>query len=463
MGSFSLSGLAPGSDTVYVDPSCYGTNRSNVYAKQVIDAVLVTADQNTVISIPALSIFGSITGTVLSPTSANLSGVCVYAINTSSGQTMRRPRAPMEFIRLRIWRLVPTTCISIQPATTPSSRLLAAQLQTGETVTSGQTTLVGIQLVNAGTISGEITSSSIGVSGVCVSATSTGVGGTDSATTESDGTYEIYGLYPATYSIQVDPSCNNTVSTTLASVILPTSQMVTGGGAITGVDDALTAGPGAPTITSASAGNSSASISWTAGATNGSAITGYTVNDSYTSYNGSSYSTTTASNVCTGSTTSTATSCVISGLINGQSYTFSVAAINGVGTGAFSGASSAVTPSATTPGTPTIGTVVAGNASVTVNWSAPSSNGGSSLTGYTVTSTPAVTTPAACSTSLSGSSTSCVFTGLTNGRELHLQRRGRQRCGNGKLLERFVECHARDHAQCTDDRHGRGRQRVGHR
>ena len=53
--------------------------------------------------------------------------------------------------------------------------------------------------------------------------------------------------------------------------------------------------------------------------------------------------------------------------------------------------------------------------SATVTWTAPTVTGGSGITGYTVTSSPSVTTPAACSTSLNGSSTSCVFTGLTTG------------------------------------------------
>ena len=81
---------------------------------------------------------------------------------------------------------------------------------------------------------------------------------------------------------------------------------------------------------------------------------------------------------------STATTQTVTGLTNGTAYTFKVAAINGVGTGAQSGASNSVTP-ATIPGAPTIGTATRGNASVVVNWTAPASNGGSAITGYVVT------------------------------------------------------------------------------
>ena len=64
-------------------------------------------------------------------------------------------------------------------------------------------------------------------------------------------------------------------------------------------------------------------------------------------------------------------------------------------------------PPATAPGTPSNASAVAGNATATVSWTAPVSNGGSAITGYTVTSNPGVLT---CSTS----TTSCVVTGLTN-------------------------------------------------
>lgn len=51
---------------------------------------------------------------------------------------------------------------------------------------------------------------------------------------------------------------------------------------------------------------------------------------------------------------------------------------------------------ATVPGAPTGVSAVAGNASATVSWSAPGSDGGSPITGYTVTSSPGAKT---CTTS----------------------------------------------------------------
>ena len=63
-----------------------------------------------------------------------------------------------------------------------------------------------------------------------------------------------------------------------------------------------------------------------------------------------------------------ATSVTVSGLTNGTTYTFTVAATNAVGTGPASAASNAVTPTGpTVPGAPTGVSAVAGNGSATVS------------------------------------------------------------------------------------------------
>ncbi len=96
--------------------------------------------------------------------------------------------------------------------------------------------------------------------------------------------------------------------------------------------------PAAPTGVSASPGNGSASVSWTAPADGGSPITSYTV----TPYAGSNAL---ASTTVTG--TPPATSTTIGGLTNGTAYTFTVTATNAVGTGSASSPSNSVTPTAT--------------------------------------------------------------------------------------------------------------------
>jgi uncharacterized repeat protein (TIGR03803 family) len=146
--------------------------------------------------------------------------------------------------------------------------------------------------------------------------------------------------------------------------------------------------PDAPTIGTATSGNASVSVAFTAPASDGgSVITGYTA-------------------TCgTQSNSSASSPIVVSGLTNGVAVTCTVLATNGVGNSAPSATSNSVTP-ATVPGAPTIGTATAGNASVSVAFTPPASNGGSAIAGYTAT----------CGTeSNSGTSSPIVVSGLANG------------------------------------------------
>ncbi len=91
--------------------------------------------------------------------------------------------------------------------------------------------------------------------------------------------------------------------------------------------------PNPPTIGPATPGDTTATVTWTAPAPVGSAVSGYTV----TPYVGAVAAAPTTFN----STTTTQT---VTGLTNGTTYTFTVAAINGVGTGPESQQSNPVTP-----------------------------------------------------------------------------------------------------------------------
>jgi hypothetical protein len=97
--------------------------------------------------------------------------------------------------------------------------------------------------------------------------------------------------------------------------------------------------PGAPTSVTGSPGNGQVTVSWTAPSSDGgSAITDYTVQ--FSSNGGSTWTTFTDA-------VSTATTATVTGLTNGTAYVFRVAAVNAVGTSAYSTASGSVTPSAT--------------------------------------------------------------------------------------------------------------------
>ncbi len=135
--------------------------------------------------------------------------------------------------------------------------------------------------------------------------------------------------------------------------------------------------PGAPGTPSATAGNAQAAVSFSPpGSDGGSPITSYTVTATDTTNAGNG-----------GQTASGAASPItVTGLTNGDSYTFTVTATNAVGTGPPSGASNPVTPAAV-PGAPGTPSATAGNAQAAVSFSPPGSDGGSPITSYTVTAT----------------------------------------------------------------------------
>ena len=149
--------------------------------------------------------------------------------------------------------------------------------------------------------------------------------------------------------------------------------------------------PGKPTSVIATAGPGMALVSWTAGPTNSSPINGYLV--------------TSAPDGKTCATTG-ATSCTVSGLTNGQAYTFTVTATNGAGPGRASNPSNAVTP-AGVPDKPTGVTGTAGLGTAFVSWNAPAANG-SPISGYTVTSSPGGLT-------CQSGGLSCTISGLSSG------------------------------------------------
>ena len=153
--------------------------------------------------------------------------------------------------------------------------------------------------------------------------------------------------------------------------------------------------PSAPVIGTATAGNALANVTFTEPVSNGgSPITGYTV-----------------TSIPAGGIDSNAgtpgLSHVITGLVNGTSYTFTVKASNLIGNGIDSAPSNVVMPGAP-PGPPTNVTATRGNAEATVAFTPPASSGTGSISSYTVTSNPGGFT-------MMGGASPLIVPGLTNG------------------------------------------------
>jgi len=154
--------------------------------------------------------------------------------------------------------------------------------------------------------------------------------------------------------------------------------------------------PGAPINVFAVAGDAQATISFAAPASNGGApITSYSV----------------TTNPGGASAIATTSPINVFGLVNGQSYNFTVQATNNAGTGPASIASNTVTPQSpiSPPDTPgPVGGTPMGAGQIQVDFGLSPSDGGSPITFYTVTASPG-------GTSASGPTTPILLTGLPPG------------------------------------------------
>jgi titin len=133
--------------------------------------------------------------------------------------------------------------------------------------------------------------------------------------------------------------------------------------------------PGVPTGLSATAGDGSARLSWSAPAANG----GSTVNDYVVQYREISSGTW----LTLAHPASTATSAEVSGLTNGATYVFRVAAVTSFGQGGFTAQSAAVSP-LRLAGAPTRLTGRAADGTVSLVWTAPRMTGGQRITDYVI-------------------------------------------------------------------------------
>lgn len=171
----------------------------------------------------------------------------------------------------------------------------------------------------------------------------------------------------------------------------------------------------APSILTVTALNQSARIKWTSPSNiGGGAITGYVLKATPVSPSGADI---------TQESMGAGHEYTFTGLTNGHTYKFSVAAINAAGLSDYSGYSRTITPVAGQPGAPTnVNVAIASATSIDVSWTAPSDTGGASITNYTIygfendaifAMTPAKTKGSA--------GTSYTYTGLTTGNKYYFK------------------------------------------
>lgn len=225
-----------------------------------------------------------------------------------------------------------------------------------------------------------------GVTGydVAVESEVTDAGHPATATTDADTQHAtVTGLDPATrYVVRV--TARNAAGTSPAAIVDATTA-------------AVPTTPSAPAAVTVTPEDSALDVQWsTPRSDGGSTLTGYQVH--VTSGTGA---------LDPFTVPATATSAIVPGLVNGETYAVTVAGVNALGTGLTAAAQA--TPR-TVPAAPAIGTVTAGDASAVLHWTAPTSDGGSSLTGYLVTAYPAGTVHV-----VPANATSATVTGLRNG------------------------------------------------
>jgi hypothetical protein len=166
--------------------------------------------------------------------------------------------------------------------------------------------------------------------------------------------------------------------------------------------------PSQPLNVTGVVGNGSVALSWTAPTDDGGAdVDRYVVTS------------TPGGTVCTvnvvAPAVAPATTCNATGLTNFRSYRFTVTAHNVVGDSLPSAQSSILVPVPQRPAAPGVISGTVGDKSVRLNWTAPSSNGGSRVFQYEVFQSPGGARVCNNVSAFGTPSTTCTVSGLTNG------------------------------------------------
>ena len=188
--------------------------------------------------------------------------------------------------------------------------------------------------------------------------------------------------------------------------------------------------PSAPRYLSGSSTSSSVSLSWSAPSSNGGAsISGYKYRYKRSSYGSSSW---------TSWTSWSSTSVTIHGLLSGTSYDFEVRAYNSAGDGSVASRKVTTTTPVTAPSAPRYLSGSSTSSSVSLSWSAPSSNGGASISGYKYRYKRSSYGSSSWTGWTSWSSTSVTIHGLLSGTSYDFEVRAYNSAGNGSAASTTV-------------------------
>lgn len=365
----------------------------------------------------SLSSTGAITGT---PTA---SCTCSFTVSGTDSSTATHATFTSGTLFLTVNAAVPgaPTIGTATASDTQASVTFTAPVSnggaaiTGYTVTSSPGGITGTGSVSPITVTGLTNGTAYTFTVTATNGIGTGIASTASNSVTPKASQTITFANPGTRNFGTSPTLSATATSGLAPTFTSSTIgvcTITSGGALTFVTtgtctiNADQAGnssysaattvsrsfsviavvPGAPTIGTATAGNTQANVSFTAPAwSGGSTITGYTVISSPGGF----------------TATGSASPITVTGLTNGTAYTFTVTATNSAGTGGTSAASNSVTPFALPVAGAVSATVaydsssnpitlnLSGGAATSVAVASTASHGTATASGTSITYTPA--------------------------------------------------------------------------